>query len=84
MPNIQPSISELAAEAGVETFDTALPVRFLYGIMDRFGYNPSGHIVWAYDRPDNIFGKPVGLTTEGKATVASVERLGATFWGSLK
>lgn len=84
MPNILPSIRELAEEAGIETFDTALPVNFLHGIMDRFDYNPGGHIVWAYERPHNIFGKPVGLTDKGKETVAAIELEGAAFWQSLR
>ena len=83
MPNILPSIRELAEENDVEVYDTALPVNFLHGIIDRFGYNPGGHIVWSYDYPATL-GEPVGLTEQGKATVEEVDKMGAAFWGGLK
>lgn len=83
MPKIIPSISELAAEAGVEVYDTALPVGFLHGIIDRFGTNPSGHIVWSYGHPATL-GEPVGLTETGREMVARVDAEGAAFWQSLR
>jgi hypothetical protein len=76
------SVGEMVREEGIQVYDTAMPINFVYGVIDRFGYNPSGHIVWCYDGA--MFGEPVGLTKEGKATVAAIEEEGAAFWQSLK
>lgn len=43
------SLDELAADRGIQYFDTALPQDWFDAFIRNVGTNPRGHIVWSYD-----------------------------------
>jgi len=48
-----------------QTFDWAIPQPVFNKISDITNQNPSGHVVWLYDKQASVFGRPFGLTLLG-------------------
>jgi hypothetical protein len=73
---------ELAKEMGLETYDTALPQEWFDRVLRHINKNPSGHIVWSYDRWDenisNTFGFPVAVTPIGRYILGFMVQLTST------
>lgn len=68
------TVRERAEELGLAVYDTALPQPWFDAVLTAtrfgehpYGFNPSGHVVWGYDK--GLYGEPVALTLEGEAVV---------------
>lgn len=62
-------IEKLAKDAGLESFDYAVPFDWLKKGVQLTGLN-MGAVVWSYDTK-HIFGEPVALDEEGKRFLAA-------------
>jgi hypothetical protein len=56
------------------TYDWAMPQEWFNQASEISGHNPSGHVVWLYDRQSRIFGRPFGLTDLGKQIVEDMSK----------
>lgn len=62
------NMDQAAEIMGIKKYDVALPQNWVDNVCRLTGKNPCGHVVWSYDGEgsSNCFGKPVGITREGK------------------
>ena len=67
------TLAEAAAAAGINVYDTALPIDWLDD-ASQVG-DPRGHVVWSYDE-ERIFGKPAAVTEWGKELLDLLDRRG--------
>jgi len=47
-------------------FDWAMPQEWFDKASNISGHNPSGHVVWLYDRIAPVFGRPYGIDQIGR------------------
>ena len=51
-------------KAGIlKSYDFGMPMDWVYRVIDKTGHNPSGHIVWSYDK--GYMGAPFAITLFG-------------------
>lgn len=63
-------IRKLAEEAGLHTYDTALPLQWYEDVHTRTGFWPQSYgFVWCYDKP-KVWGEPYPLTDAAKILLA--------------
>lgn len=72
---------KLAELTGLESFDYALPQRWVDRVKEITGRSPVGHFVWGYDWNTDEFdafgglhGVPVALDEHGAVTLQLLER----------
>lgn len=53
----------LEVKGKLHIYDFGMPMDWVYMVIEKTGHNPSGHIVWCYDRVK--FGEPFALTLFG-------------------
>ncbi len=72
MPETNPLTNkhDLAAAAGIRTFDTALPQPWLDHVRALTGEYPLAGFVWSYDPPFTVVGRPAPLTESATALLA--------------
>ena len=54
-------------------FDWAMPQKWFDEAIRRTDLSPNGHVVWLYDKQARIFGRPYGLTDQGRQIVEAMQ-----------
>ena len=63
-------INALAKEAGLKTYDTALPLQWYEDVHEKTGFWPQHYgFVWCYDGP-SVWGRPYPLTEAANILLA--------------
>ena len=57
--------SNLEDKGILGTYDWAMPQPWFMEVIEFTGVNPSGHIVWSYDKESPAFGRPFPITLMG-------------------
>ena len=69
------NIRELADQAGLKTYDTALPMQWYDDVHAKIGLWPQHYgVVWCYDGP-TTWGEPYPLTERAKIVLTAYARV---------